>query len=311
MRFTLKHKAQLYQQFHVGLRSGLPLERLFEREALPRVFAAQSPRLLGNIRSGKSLAVTLRLARITQRWEEQLLAIGESGGTLERVLGDLALFFETRQRHLSALKAKLVYPMLVILVGILTAPLPELARDELTAGGYVAGSALQVLGFYFLYKLLIVRPFENAQSAAFSPLLIRSLRYVDTQHWVRVMFEAAYLNLMTLCLESGLDAAQTLKLLRDGCGDPQYRQRHEQALRLVETAGLSLAQTLATSGIIGNAQNLSFLSSSERSGTLHIDLRQYAVARQEQSALELRHFMKKLGLWFYLVTIGFVIATYL
>jgi general secretion pathway protein F len=310
MAVALKHKAQLYRQLYTGIKSGLPIERLLTTELLPVVFAPHARRLARNVDEGRPLSSALRVATLIERWEEQLLATGESSGRFDSVLADLAQFFETRNRQLSALKSKLVYPALILLFAIFVNPLPAVAAGTLTATTYLLQSAVKLVAIYAIYKLLIVRPFERATSAAFNPLLIRGLRHVDPQHWLRMLYEVAYLNLLTLCLESGLDAAQTLKLMRDGSNDAEYQRRHKQAIAQVERDGMTLSQSLASAGIIQNTQVFGFLHSSERTGTLHSDMRVFLMKRQADAERNLNDFVKKLGLWLYLLVIGLVLAGY-
>lgn len=308
MVVSLKHKAQLYRQLYVGMRSGLPIEQLLMTEILPRAFASQARRLARNVQEGKPLSAALSAATVIVRWEEQLLAIGENSGQLVTVLRDLSEFFEIRYLQLASLKTKLVYPGLILLVAIFVQPLPRIAAGTLNPLLFVFQAGTKVLILYTLYKFLIVRPFEQASNAAFNPLLIRGLRYVDRQHWLRMMYEVSYLNLLTLCLESGLDAAQTLKLMRDGSDDADYRQRHELAIQAVEKTGMSLSQALASSSIICNTQVFSFLNSSEQSGSLHSDMRQFLIRKRAQTANNLKHFVKMLALWLYILVMGVVLA---
>lgn len=311
MAVALQHKAQLYRQLYTGFKSGLPLEHLLMTELLPKIFAPQGRRLARNVQEGKPLSAALRTASVIERWEEQLLAIGENSGRLDSVLADLAGFFETRNRSLASLKAKLIAPGLILLAAIVIPPLPAIAAGTLGAPLYLFQITTKVLIVYALYKLLIVRPFEQASGTAFNPLLIRGLRHVADSHWLRMLYEGAYLNLLTLCLESGLDAAQTLKLLRDGSADAGYRQQHTQAILQVEQSGMSLAQVLAGNGIIRNPQVFSFLNSSEQSGTLHSDMRQFLLRKQAQTAKDMQHFVKQLALWAYLLVIGSVLVGFL
>jgi type II secretory pathway component PulF len=307
MAVVLKHKAQLYRQLHQGLKSGLPIERLLMTEILPRAFAEHGRRLTRNVQEGKPLSTALRSAGIIQLWEQQLLAIGEDSGRLDAVLGDLALFFETRARQLASLKAKLVYPGLILLTAIFVSPLPEVTRGSLSPAAYLFEGGVKVLVLYLLYKLLIVRPFEQATSAAFNPWLIRGMRWMDDQHWFRLMYEASYLNLLTLCLESGLDAAATLKLMRDGSADVEYRTQHAQAIQMVERDGMSLAQALAAVRIIRNTQVFAFLNTNEQAGTLHSEMRLFLMKKQAETAANMRHFMKTLGIWMYITVIGLLL----
>ena len=311
MQATLKDKAQFYNQLQQGLKAGVPMERMLAVEMLPKPFAPHARRLLRNLKEGRPLSAGLRATGIIKPWEEQLLAIGEEGGRVPAVLRDLADFFETRQRQLSTLKSKLVYPVLVLVAAIFVQPLPAVARGELSATAYMITALAKLLVMYIAFRLLVARPFERAVGAAFNPLLLKVLRYVKDQHWLRQHYEVAYLDLVTLCLDCGLNAGETLRLLREACDDPDYRQSHHFAVQQIEIAGLSLAQALIGMGIVRNTMLQQFLITAENSGTLHSDLRSILIRKRVENAGNLEHFVKKVAFWIYAGVMLWFLSRYL
>lgn len=311
MQATLKDKAQFYNQLHQGLKAGVPMERMLSAEMLPKPFAPHARRLLRNLQEGRPLSAGLRATGIIKPWEEQLLAIGEAGGRVPAVLRDLSDFFETRQRQLATLKGKLVYPVLVMVVSILVQPLPQLARGEISTTAYTLTALAKLLVMYIAFRLLVARPFERAVGAAFNPLLLKLLRYLNDQHWLRQHYEVAYLDLVTLCLDCGLNAGETLRLLREACDDPDYRQTHNFAVQQIEIGGLSLAQVLIGMGIVRNTVLQQFLTTAENSGTLHSDLRAILIRKRMENAGNLEHFVKKVAFWMYTGVMLWFLSQYL
>jgi type II secretory pathway component PulF len=307
---TLRQKAQLYHQLHVGFKSGLQLDQILRSDVLPSAYAKFGDQLGNNLRAGKTLASSLRGAKISAKWETRLLAIGEGNGQLESVLADLAAYYEGRSRQLGALKTKLVYPFLVLLIAIVVQPLPALAAGTLSVNAYLTGVTLRLLLVYATYMFCFVLPFERASSSAFNPVLIFSLRWLGNTHWLQLQFEIAYLNLLTLCLASGLDAVTSLKLLQECVMNHDYRSRHTAAINLVERTGTSLTNALSASGLIRHPMVRSFLYVNEPSGTLHSDLRQFVLRMKEETARTANHFVKQLGLGLYLLGLGILLAAY-
>lgn len=308
---TLRQKARFFRQLYTGHRSGLQFDQLLHRDYLPRPYQRAREHALLELYAGKTLADTLLSANMIAKWEARLIAVGESTGQLERVLADLSTFHEQRSRQFHALRAKLLYPFLVLVVAIVVRPLPQLAAGSLDGGSYLADITLQLLFIYALYFACIVLPFERASSSAFSAPLIWSLRWLGPSHWLRLQFDIDYLNLLTLCLGSGLDATETLKLLRENSSNIEYRQRHARAIRNIASNGLGLTQVLFRDGLIKHPVVLGFLHINETSGTLHDDLHKFALRMQDETARTAVHFMKQVGFGIYVLGLGILLAGYL
>jgi len=64
------------------------------------------------------------------------------------------------------------------------------------------------------------------------------------------------------------------------------------------------------SGLHPQCAGVQFSQQQRASGTLHSDLRLFLIRKQHKPPKDLQHFVKKLGLWFYLLSIpgagGFV-----
>ena len=311
MAYTLKQKAGLYHQIYIGMKSGLPLKAILDPSMLPAGFrnrqTATLPRLIDK---GRPLSAALAHAKLISSWESQLLAVGEAGGRVETVLADLESLYLARLQQLSALKAKLLYPLMVVVVGTLAGPIPQLARGDLSPAAYVFSVVTKLVLLWCLYRLLVVLPFERTTAGIFNPLLIRLARLVDSDHWLRQLFEVSYLNLLTICLESGQPVDASLKVLRDGLADSELRHQHINAISQVQKHGTTLAQTLTGSGILRNRQIVSFINTAEQSGTLHSDLRQYVARRRGELDTIVKHKLKQFGRWLYVGILLLAIAGY-
>jgi type II secretory pathway component PulF len=261
---------------------------------------------MADIRRGKPLSATLLNQRFISSWEAKFLTIGENSGRLEYILRDLESYFDSRNKQIREVHSKLLYPIIMIVFAILVPPLPQIAQNTLSVGGYLFGSGLKLFILYLLYQWLFVKPLITTSTGAINPLLINSLQYVGPNSFLREVFEISYLNLLTLCLESGMDAATALRILKDNSNNKDFRQLHTQALIDIEKHGLSLTAALTKHGIIQHNQTKAFLNTSEQSGTLHSGMRQFIAGKKEEVTGEINFRMQKYCQWFYFVIIAYI-----
>ncbi len=310
MSYTLKQKTQLYHQLYVGAKAALPLTVLLSPQMLPAAFSRYAVQMQRMLDKGRPLSALLAACKLIAPWEAKLLATGEACGRLDVVLGDMEAFLLARQQQLTAIQARLLYPLLVLLVAIVVGPVPALAMGKLSFSHYVLGVAVKLVVSYLLYQVLLMRSLERSVGGAVNPLLIRVARRVDSNHWLRQLFEISYLNLLTMCLDAGVDAAETLRILKDAIDDPRLRQQHMLALNSVQKHGVSLAQALAASGILCNYQIIGFFTTAEQAGALHSDLRQFVQGKRSELATLVQFKLKLLSQWLYLVLLVMAVAGY-
>lgn len=132
-------------------------------------------------------------------FEAALLTMAEESGTLERVLGDLAAFFERQNRMLAAVKKHVAYPLFVSLVFVWIAPLPLIFRGESRA--YVAAVAVGMLGWFFIGGAIFA---GRAQAYQRRPAFVR----------------ARFARTLALALGAGLPLPRALRLAAGASGEP-------------------------------------------------------------------------------------------
>ena len=310
MAYTLKQKTQLYHQLFVGYKASLPLAVMLGPEFLPPAFGNVSVSIQRMLDKGRPLSAILATTKLVEPWEAKMLSVGEASGRLEGVLADLETFFSARMQQVAALKAKLVYPALVIVVAIVVGPLPALAAGKLAFGTYVAAVVARLAVCWLLYRLLLVRTLERAIGGAFNPLLVFAAGKVNSNHWLRQLFEISYLNLLTACLEAGVDAVETLRVLREALDNKRLRQQHLLAINNIQKHGVSLAQALSASGILCNFRIISFFTTAETAGALHSDLRTFVLKQRAELDNLVRFKLKLFGKWLYLAMLLMAVAGY-
>ncbi len=310
MAYTLKQKTQLYHQLFVSYKASLPLAVMLGPDMLPPAFSRESPRIQRMLEKGRPLSAILATIKLIAPWEARLLSVGEASGKLDVVLGDLETFFSARLQQVSSLRAKLLYPSLVLLVAIVVGPLPALAGGKLAFGNYVAKVVVKLAIYFFLYRFLLIRTLERSIGGAFNPLLVFAAGKVDSNHWLRQLFEISWLNLLTACLEAGLDAVESLRVLRDALDDKRLRQQHMMAINIIQKHGTSLAQVLTTSGILRNYKIISFFTTAETAGALHSDLRLFVLKQRAELTNLVQFKLKLLGKWLYLAIMLMAVAGY-
>lgn len=305
---TLKQKAQLYQKLFTGFKAGVDPELLIETQILPGLPDKQAILLTRLLGGGKPLSALLGGARLVSPWETRLLSVGEACGRTEQILADLQQHSFDRYLQLTQLKKNLLYPVMILLVAIILLPLPALSANAIGFVPYLLQAAflLTLLGLFYFIGIEWV--FNRPGADAFSPALLKLMKLTGKASFLRLVYETAYLNLLTLCLESGLDASQMLKLLRDCSQDPGYQFQHKVALRHVDEYGRSLSDALSRSGLIQHWLMLSFLNSSEKSGTVHSELRTFIIKKKFELADRVRRRIRAIGKILYLCIVATVIS---
>lgn len=307
----LQDRATFYQKLHTAMAAGLTLEQALGAELLPAGLAGHAWRLRQEMANGTAIATAFTRTGLVSPWEAELIHVGESSGRLQAVLARLETFFTTKARRLGQVRARLVYPLLLVLAAILLLPLPSLASGALSLPAYGLGVAAKLGVLYAAYKLIIARAFTTAAHAAFNPFLARLLRRVGSGHFLRLQYDVAYLDLLTLCLDSGMDAVQSLQLMQRCRKDRDFQRRHALAVSAVAKEGKGLATVLSVNGILANPQVLSYLVTSEASGTLHSDLRTFVAKKKEEVDTTVAYWVNRIGTLLYAAAIIYAVVNIL
>lgn len=292
---NLQDRASFYQKLHMGMKSGLTLRQVVDAQLLPSSSAEAGVILQRELDKGSSIAKAFTAASLVTPWEAELIHIGETSGRLEAVLARLDEFCSAKVAQYSHIKGKLVTPMLTLIAAIILLPIPAVANGSLTLIAYSVQAGISLLLIRFFFRALLLKSFERAEIGAFNAWLMRSLRFVGDEHFLRQLFEVSYLDLLTLCLESGMDAVNALKLMQRCFPNKKFRQQHAFAISKISKSGASLSETLNQFEILKSVEVNSFLVASEASGTLHSAMRDFIQRKQQEMDATVNKLLQRLA----------------
>lgn len=240
-----RQRAEFYRGWRIGIAAGLTHGAILGTiTSLGGTTRALHAHLLAGTREGRDITALVRARpELFEPFEAALLLLGDESGTLERVLGALAQFFERQHRMMLAVKKQLAYPLFVSLAAVVIAPLPLVFRGQTTA--YFAAAGLGLTAWFVLGGSVIAG---------------RAQRYQRKPMFVRARFARA----LMMTLEAGLPLAKSVRLAADASGDPALASHvARQGERALGTQ--SLAETL-TGAPAMTPDLLATLSVAERTG---------------------------------------------
>jgi type II secretory pathway component PulF len=305
---NLQERASFYQKLHTGIKSGLTLQQILDAGLLSDANTSAQDSLKIELDKGSSVSRAFTQAGLVTAWEAELINIGETNGRLESVLARLDAYCSAKAAWFAQIKSRLVYPLLVLLIAIVVLPLPSLLEGSLTSMAYALQVGISLLIIRLLFRSLLVKPFERAEIGAFNGWLIRSQRFVNDHNLLRLMFEISYLDLLTLCLESGMDAVNALKLMQRCSKNKKFQRQHALVVSKISKSGASLSESLNQYDILKNHEVISFLVSSEHSGTLHSALREFTERKSHEIDATVGHLMGRLSSVIYLGVVVYAVS---
>jgi type II secretory pathway component PulF len=303
----LQERASFYQKLHTGIKSGLTLQQILDARLLSDGSADSQDKIKSELDKGSTIAKAFRQAGLITTWEAELINIGETSGRLESILARLDDYCSLKAVRFSQIKGRLVYPLLILVFAIVLLPLPALVAGSLTVIAYGMQVGISLLIIRLLFQSLLVKPFERAEIGAFNGWLIRSQRFVGDNNVLRLMFEISYMDLLALCLESGMDAVTSLKLMQRCLKNKKIQRQHALVISSISKSGASLSESLHQYDILKNNEVISFLVSSEQSGTLHSAMREFIVRKSQEVDATVGYLVGKLSSVIYLCVLIYAV----
>ncbi|MDX1604965.1 MAG: type II secretion system F family protein [Candidatus Competibacterales bacterium] len=257
------YRARLFARFDTGYRAGIPVRELVG--ILARGEPARTRRGLDTfarqLERGRGIAEAGRSSGVFLPWEAALLAAAEQAGSLEAVCRRLSEDYAVRDRQRRRLRNRMLYPWVVLVIGLLVLPLPALFRGDIGPNGYLLRALLPpvllVAGLRGLragWRRLRAGASGLPIDLAVLPLLGRQLR-------------RDLLAVLTLALRAGLPALEALALARDASASPRLRGRMVAAIGQVEH-GLPVSQALARAGLFDDPAAQGLVATGEQAGRL-------------------------------------------
>ncbi len=266
-RISVNQLATTYRQLSDLIRAGVPLLRslsiLSQRRANPRLAT-----VMGKVRD--SVAQGSRLADAMASYpavfpdiQVAMVRAGEHGGFLDQVLSRLAAFLERQAELRAKLIGSLIYPVILLLVGlgVVVAALlffvpqfRDLYTDiELPLPTQILLGTSDFLSNYWGLVLLM---FVGLMAGSLWFLRLQAVRdWLSTTQlrvplWgklVRNSCTARFCRMLGTLLDNSIPMLTSLKISRDAVGNRVLAQAVEEASDAVQDGG-SLAQPLSASG---------------------------------------------------------------
>jgi type II secretory pathway component PulF len=280
MSLAPRDKQQLYHSLAELLRAGITFPSAIDKlsRTAPRGARQALRRIRDELSAGHSAADACAAARPQiGAMEGAILSAVERAGKLDRGLDQLAAYFEAIAAARSAVKAKLAYPVFLLVFGILILNASKL----ITAGAHAylvttIGTLTVVLGAV-LVVWLIAKALGNA--SVFSPLadgLVRAIPVIGIMH--RSFAMARFCLTYELQLEAGVN---TLAAVQSAAAASRSALAQRDVARAVEKvrAGSKVGETLEGSSGFDPAV-VQGIVVGEETGQLDKELKRLAVEQQ-------------------------------
>ena len=280
-------RARLYHELGKLIGAGFHLDRsvemLLDQKPAPKLrqYLLGLQRGLAE-RLSVSQSITKYNRALVSGIELTLVEAGERGGRLDEAFSNLARYFELRQRARSKAVGALVYPLILLHLGMIVPDVPALVMGA-NAHEVIMRAVMRFVILWCGVGVIAVS-WNAAQRAATSSTLVdrvlNALPLIGStrRHWALARFCQVF--------ETGLTAAmkmtESLRLAGDATQSATMNAAASRASKLIESGG-----RLAESMRGGSAFPRTFVNvvqTAEESGTLDIEMGRWSVAESEQAA---------------------------
>jgi len=284
---TIKQRATLYHQLSRLLTAGMHMDRSLELllDQSPargvRAFLKGLQRGL-NERLGVADSVAKHNASQVSGLEISLLAAGERGGRLEAACANLASYFEMREKSRSKAVGALIYPLLLMHLGLLFPDVQLIAQG----GGLdnMVPQAITRLVFAWIAILVVgisvTSLLKMAIASASVDRLINLVPLVGAcrRHWALARFS----QVLHTCLLAALKISESVRLAGSATQSAVLDKASLRVAREVEQ-GNALSPALKKTGafprVFCNA-----METAEHTGTLDLEAARWGAAEAELAA---------------------------
>jgi type II secretory pathway component PulF len=174
----------LFRDFATLLSAGIPALDAAQKLAISYPQVKNWSKVIISLQKGSRLSVSLAKSHLINRFETELIAISEDAGKLESGLQQLADHQQKRLERSSRLRAKLLYPLSILVVGILVSSLLSMLQNEkqsiLQAGLWLV---IKLGLSYWLFKYLIGLTSKGADH------WLSRLDNYQSQSWYQLHFQ--------------------------------------------------------------------------------------------------------------------------
>ena len=304
-------RADLYEALYRCAHAGMAGDRMLRTAAAAAADGATREAMrqtTGLVAGGKPLAAAGAACGLFTSRDRLLLQAAERIGETEQVLQRLATFYRHRASRARRVKSKLAYPVLLLVVAVLLAPLPALLSGGLSMSGYL-GMTIVPLGLLALAARLGTG-WLNQDALKHYPrwLALALLKLPFAGRLVVQRARVDMLDNLAMFVCGGVPAMEAITAAVDVVRNPVLQDRFRQAEQALH-AGNTVADALRSADIIDAAEGHALLSAAEHAGRLEQMCQRHAELQTER----LNATYDLLAEWFprvvYVLVVGWIAYT--
>lgn len=201
-------------------------------------------------------------------WEARTIRAAAVGGRLEALFTRLSAHYADRAKQFGRLKARLIFPLLVLLLASIAAPFPALFQGIIGPAGYLLRAIGPPLLLYGGLRLLLFtyrRQQARETGATWARLVLAIPVLGGLLAWQQ---RRDGLFGLLLLLESGVPILEALPLAGQAVADPLLRARYLAAAKALADQRSSVAEALERHGVVGDPGAAALFLSGEAAGRL-------------------------------------------
>ncbi len=288
MTLTSRQRSQLFSQLATLEHAGIPPAQAFGvvGRDLPHAARQALARTAADLARGAEVAKARQRSGVLLPWETRLVRAAATGGRLESLYRHLSEHYASRARLFGRLRARLMFPFLILTLACFVAPFPALFQGTIGLGGYLlraAGPPLLLYGGLQLLAFAYRRQLARETGAAWARLL-RAIPVLGGL-LARQQQRDGLFGLWLL-LESGVPVLEALPLAGKSVADPLLRARFTRAAAALADGRSGVAETLNRYGVVDDSGAVALFASGETAGRLdeviRHQLRQWDVQLESQ-----------------------------
>jgi general secretion pathway protein F len=263
-------RADLFTHLAVMEKAGIPALKAFDLLRLPPVAQERLVAMRRLLAKGSDPAVAGLRSHLFSHAEGMMvraaLQLGSPAATYQR----LADSHGARASQLAAIKSRSLLPVVMLLVALCVAPLPDLVAGRITGGGY----AWQVLRPLLVLAVLafggryLINWFQSGTPMPGRPAIDRLLLQLPLFGPMHArVTRRDYVESLAMQLEAGLPVFEALPLSLPTANDELIRAQFARLLPVVK-GGATLAQAFTSLGIAELDDLTDMVRTGEASGSL-------------------------------------------
>lgn len=285
--------------------AGLPADKAFALLRLPGAAQGRLDQACRQIARGSDIATAGERSGLFTSLEVSVLRAALHAGSPAATYRRLAEIYTEQAQQIAAIKSRLALPLLVVIVALLTQPLPGLVSGALSGAAYVwqVLSPLAMLaGMYFLLaglKAWLAHAPNSPVKTHMARLLTR-VPLFGAMH-VRRNHRDFYASL-ALMLEAGIPLLDALPKAVETVSNRVIREDLSRIHgRMLQRA--TFAQAIGKRAYPGNAQVIGYVQTGETSGTLPEMLTRFV----QSETNDISQFQREAATWLPRLVYGLVL----